>query len=85
MIGEAKLKGEFDKLAPSLKEWSEEHDIYDRERVEYKIREMVMEGKKSPFVIADKLYRAALRVHPVSEYHADWFYEVAKEVLKEIE
>jgi hypothetical protein len=83
MIGESKLAGTYKDLPTKIRKWSMEHDESDTKRVKTTIRNMIKRGAKSPFIIANRLVEKAKKVHPVSDYHADWFYDMAKQVLKE--
>jgi len=86
MIGEAKLNKQYNDLHTKVKEWSFKHDVNDHERVKESVRWMIENDcMDSAFLIANELLVRAKRVHPVSDYHAEWFYEMAKLGLSEYE
>ena len=82
MVGESKLKGDFEGLPDKILKWSEEHDGIDVKRINDSIKILIRGGEKSPFIIAKKLYDKASAVHPISEYHADLFYSMAKKSME---
>ena len=78
MIGESKVKEEYEELPTDIKVWSENHDVEDTERVLEKIQVQIKRGQRSASEVAKNLAEEALKVHPLSDYHIAWFYDLAK-------
>ena len=63
-----------------IKKWFDEHNRNDKGRVVDKMRKHYRRNPndhKKPQEVADKFIAAAEKVHPVSEWHKEWFLKLA--------
>jgi len=82
MVGKAKEADVFDLLPEDIREWANNHHDSDEKRVIKKIAALA-QRHNSAFVIAQIMIEAAEKEHSVSNWHKDWFYELAKEALQD--
>ena len=69
-------------------EWHQEHMRSDTERVGTKMREAFRRRPgmiQDADAVADEFLRDALAVHPVSDYHREWFKQMAREAADTIQ
>ena len=77
MIGDARYNHRFSNLPEPIQVWANEHYHEDLQRVAKRIREFVSLGADTAGCIQAQLIKEAESVHPVSQWHKDWFYATA--------
>jgi hypothetical protein len=84
MVAEAKEAGTYNDLPKAVTDWSERHDKMDTVRVLKKMWKM-LEAKPSLTAvdITSDFVRKALKVHPLSKWHYEWFQRCADSVVEE--
>jgi len=71
-----------DILNPRIQEWWIEHQTDDYKRVTKAMAEYVRKFKiKNANTLAECFIKKALEVHPVSDFHKNWFYQLAAEIM----
>lgn len=67
-----------------IKKWWDEHREADEERVTKKMDKLIQENVawRNPQRLASHFIKKAVGVHPVSEWHKKWFFNLAVDRLK---
>jgi len=82
-IEDEQLWGKIPKNKEIL-QWWKKHHADDTKRVTAAIKEYVEQHPRTMATnIANLFIKRAESVHPVSEWHKDWFYEIAKKAVDE--
>jgi hypothetical protein len=67
------------KASQRILDWWKQHQADDTERVTEAIRAYVVKHPRTMATnIANRFIRDAEAVHPLSDYHKNWFYDIAK-------
>jgi hypothetical protein len=80
-----KLLNKYIKGYKELREWKDEHDAADMNRVRREMAEVVWNGGHDldkPDELAIRFLQRAVKVHPVSRFHRCWFVRMARELCK---
>jgi len=82
-LEEDQLLDKYIKGYKELREWKDEHDNDDMERVFGEMRKVVWNGGcdlSNPEALAIRFLEKAVKVHPVSRFHRKWFLRLAHQV-----
>ena len=87
-VGDLKTKGLYDQLPPEIQNWSEIHHVADEARVFPKMVDVAQTaidylGDPVPEKLAGKFIEEAEKIHPVSDWHKEWFLEMAETAIAE--
>jgi len=70
---------------PRIVKWHREHMHRDERRVQQEMEKAFMENLQlSASHIGDVFLQRALKEHPVSEYHQNWFFKIAEEIYQRV-
>ncbi len=70
---------------PEISEWHRDHMHKDELRVAEEMKQVFLSHPGAhPVGVAQDFLDKALAVHPVSDYHKEWFYKMAHDIHKEL-
>jgi len=86
LCGELQGDGLFrDYSNTKISKWWAEHQEKDTKRVrDVILKKWAKSKKRDPAKVADELYRVAVKIHPVSDYHKKWFLTMTKGIDREL-
>jgi len=79
LCGQVEYIGEFEDLTCNndrLRKWWKDHQNSDTRRVKKEMRQI---EERTPKKLANYFIKKAKEVHPVSKFHIEWFFDLAKE------